>query len=177
MTLILLILLIIGMVVGYRRGFILQFFHLVGTLAAVIIAALNYETLAARLDLILPYPSTSETLSNPIFSSITDAEYAYYDMSAFFMIFIVSKIVIQLVVSAFDYLQQIPVFNVVGEVIGAVLGLIEMVYILVVILFMLSMIPLDFIQTPIENSGLANFILEHTFILSDRFMEWLQIES
>lgn len=177
MTLILLILLIIGMVVGYRRGFILQFFHLVGTLAAVIIAALNYETLAARLDLILPYPSTSETLSNPIFPSIMDAEYAYYDMSAFFMIFIVAKILIQLVVSAFDYLQQIPVFNVVGEVVGAVLGLVEMIYILVVILFMLSMVPLDFIQTPIENSGLANFILEHTFILSERFMEWLQIES
>jgi uncharacterized membrane protein required for colicin V production len=177
MTLILLILLIIGVVVGYRRGFILQFFHLVGTLAAVTIAALNYETLADRLDLILPYPSTTETMSNPIFPDIMDAEYAYYDISAFFIIFIVAKILIQIVVSAFDYFQQIPVFGVVGEILGAVLGLIEMIYVLAVILFMLSMVPLEFIQTPIEESGLANFILDNTFILSDRFMEWLQLES
>ena len=177
MTLILLILLIIGVVVGYRRGFILQFFHLMGTLAAVTIAALNYETLADRLDLILPYPSTTETMSNPIFPDITDAEYAYYDISAFFIIFIVAKILIQIVVSAFDYFQQIPVFGVVGEILGAVLGLIEMIYVLTVVLFMLSMVPLEFIQTPIEESGLANFILENTFILSDRFMGWLQLES
>lgn len=177
MTLLLLILLIIGIIVGYRRGFILQFFHLIGTVSAIIIAALNYELLASRLDLILPYPSTTETLSNPIFSNIADAEYAYYDMSAFFIIFIVSKIVIQLIVSAFDYFQQIPVFGIVGEIVGAVLGFIEIIYVLVVILFMLAMVPLEFIQTAIQDSGLANFILENTFILSDRFMGWLQIES
>ncbi|HIV82665.1 MAG TPA: CvpA family protein, partial [Candidatus Salinicoccus merdavium] len=61
--------------------------------------------------------------------------------------------------------------------VGAVLGLFETMYVLVVILFMLSMVPLEFIQTAIQGSGLANFILEHTFILSDKFMEWLQIES
>ncbi|WP_052256143.1 CvpA family protein [Salinicoccus sp. YB14-2] len=177
MTLIILILLIIGIIVGYRRGFILQFFHLIGTIAAVIIAALNFEHLASRLDLVLPYPSTTETLANPIFPDIVNAEYAYYDMSAFFVIFIVTKIVIQLIVSAFDYFQQIPVFGIVGEIVGAVLGLFEIIYVLVVILFMLSMVPLEFIQTSIQDSGLANFILEHTFILSDKFMEWLQIES
>jgi uncharacterized membrane protein required for colicin V production len=113
------------MIVGYRRGFVLQLFHLIGTIAAVIIAALNFEHLASRLDLILPYPSTTETLANPIFPDIVNAEYAYYDMSAFFVIFIVTKIVIQLIVSAFDYFQQIPVFGIVGEIIGAILGLFE----------------------------------------------------
>ncbi len=91
MTLIILILLIIGIIVGYRRGFILQFFHLIGTIAAAIIAALNFEHLASRLDLVLPYPSTTETLANPIFPDIVNAEYAYYDMSAFFCNFYSDK--------------------------------------------------------------------------------------
>ncbi|MFD2829155.1 CvpA family protein [Corticicoccus populi] len=177
MGILLLVLLIIGLVAGYRRGLVLQSLHLIGTISAVIIAALNYETLSARLDLIMPYPSTAESLANPIFPDIASAEYAYYDMSAFFMIFIVSKIVIQLIVSAFDYFQQVSVFGIVGDILGLVLGIIEMIYVLIVVLYMLALIPADITQNFVIDSSIADFIMDHTFILSDKFIEWLQIES
>lgn len=177
MGVILLILLVIGLITGYRRGLVLQLLHFIGTIASVIIAALNYETLAARLDLILPYPSTAQSLSNPVFPDIASAEYAYYDMSAFFVIFIVSKIVIQIIVSAFDYFQQISVFGIVGDVLGLILGLVEMFYVLTVILFMFALIPADFTQNLILESSLAEFIMDNTLFLSDKFIEWLQIES
>ncbi|GAB3060683.1 CvpA family protein [Salinicoccus sesuvii] len=177
MTLLILILLIIGMVIGYRRGIILQLLHLIGTISAIIISAMNYERLAERLDMILPYPSMSQTVSSSLLPEIADAEFGFYRMGAFFMIFVVAKIVIQLIVSAFDYLQQVNAFGRTGDVIGTVLGLIEMVYLLVVILVMASLVPLDFLQETIGNSGLARFLMDNTFIISDKFIEWLQTES
>lgn len=177
MGLIIIIFLIIGLIVGYRRGLVLQSLHLIGTLAAIIIAALNYEMLASRLDLILPYPSSAYTLSNAVFPDIADPEYAYYDMAAFFFIFIVSKIISQLIVSAFDYFQQVSVFGIIGDILGLTLGIIEMIYVLVVILFMVALIPLDVIQNLMTESSLAEFIMRNTFILSDKLIEWLQIES
>jgi uncharacterized membrane protein required for colicin V production len=169
--------LIIGLIAGYRRGLVLQLLHLVGTVSAIIIAALNYERLASRLDLILPYPSTADTLSSAIFPDIQNVEYAYYDMFAFFIIFLVSKIIIQIIVSAFDYFQQVSVFGTVGDVLGLILGFIEMTYILTVILYMLALVPADIVQNFVADSSLAEFMLDHTFILSDKLIEWLQIES
>ncbi|WP_020006417.1 CvpA family protein [Salinicoccus albus] len=174
---VILILLIIGLLIGYRRGIILQSLHLLGTISAIIIAAMNYDTLSARFDLIVPYPATEETLSNPILPELNNAEYAFYDMAAFFIIFIISKIIIQLIVSAFDYLQQINVLGIGGDIAGAVFGLIEIIYIMVVLLFMAAVLPFDWIQTPINDSGLAQFFMDNTFILSDKFIEWLQTES
>lgn len=163
----------ISMVIGYRRGFVLQLLHLVGTISAIIISAMNYETLSARFEMIMPYPSTAQSVNNPLLPDLANAEYAFYDMIAFFIIFAVSKILIQLIVSAFDYLQQISVFGIAGEIAGLLLGLIEMIYILTVIIFVLAVIPLEFIQNAIDESGLAIFIMEHTFILSDKFIDWL----
>lgn len=177
MGFLILLLLIIGLITGYRRGLILQSLHLIGTISAIIIASLSYETLASRLDLIMPYPSTADTLTNPILTDIADVENAYFNMSAFFIIFIVSKIVIQIIVSAFDYFQQISVFGIVGDILGLVLGFIEVIYVLTVILYMIALIPADIAHEFIMNSSLAEFLLDNTFILSNKLIELLQIES
>ncbi len=177
MSIIIIILLIIGLVIGYRRGVILQLLHLVGTISAIVISAMNYKTLSAKFDMVMPYPSTAQSVNNPVLPDLGNAEYAFYDMVAFFIIFVIAKILTQLIVSAFDYLQQLSVFGVGGEIAGSIIGLIEMVYILTVLIFMLAVVPLEFIRDAIGESGPASFIMEHTFILSDKFIEWLQNES
>lgn len=177
MSIIIFILLIIGMVIGYRRGLILQLLHLLGTISAIIISAMNYKMLSSNFEMVMPYPSTAQSMSNALLPDLGNAEYAFYDMTAFLIIFVVAKIIIQLIVSAFDYLQQISVFGIFGEIAGVLLGLIEMIYVLTVIIFMLALVPFEFIQNAIGESGLATFIMENTFILSDKFIEWLQNES
>lgn len=175
MTLILLIILIIGLIAGYRRGAVLQFMHLIGTISAIIIASLNYEALGSRFYLVMPYPSTAQ--GNIMLSDVSNSEYAYYYMFAFFLIFIVSKIIIQIIVSGFDYLQQITSAGLIPGIIGTVLGLIEVVYVLVVILFFVATIPYMPVQEALAESGIASFIVEHTFIVSDKLIEWIQVES
>lgn len=177
MTLILLLILLIGLVVGYRRGAVLQLLHLIGTISALVIASLNYEALGSRFYLVMPYPSTAQTNPNSVLSGIDSLEYAYYYMFAFFIIFVISKIVIQIIVSGFDYLQQVTSSGLFSSIAGTVLGLIETVYVLVVLLFFAATIPFYPIQEGLAASGLASFIMEHTFIISDKLIEWIQVES
>lgn len=177
MTLILLLIILLGLVVGYRRGIVLQFLHLIGTISALIIAALNYDTLGSRLYLIVPYPSSAQETPNEALAEVANLEYAYYYMFAFFTIFIVSKIAIQIIVSSFDYFQQITPNDLFSSIGGTVLGLIEIIYILVVILFFIATIPFAPVQESLAESGLGTFILEHTFIISDKLIEWIQIGS
>ena len=177
MTLILLIILLIGLIVGYRRGAVLQLLHLIGAISALIIASLNYETLGSKFYLVMPYPSTAQENPNSVLSEVANLEYAYYYMFAFFIIFIVSKVIIQIIVSGFDYLQQITSSGLFSSIAGTVLGLIEAVYLLVVILFFIATIPYFPIQEGLADSSLASFIMEHTFIVSDKLIEWIQVES
>jgi uncharacterized membrane protein required for colicin V production len=175
MTLILLIILIIGLIVGYRRGAVLQFMHLIGTISALIIASLNYEALGSRFYLVMPYPSTAQ--ANAVLTEVGNLEYAYYYMFAFFLIFIVSKIVIQIIVSGFDYLQQVTSDGLIPSIIGTILGLIEVIYVLAVLLFFVATIPYMPVQEALADSWIASFIIEHTFIISDKLIEWIQVES
>ena len=175
MTLLILLLMIIGMIVGFRRGGLLQFIHLFGTISAIIIARLNYKALGSKLDLIMPYPSSALEVDNTILKNIPDLETAYYYMAAFFFTFIITKIIIQIFISTFDYLQQINFHIVASPIVGVIFGVIETICILVVILAFAATIPMDALQNAIDGSGLAKFILNHTLILSDRMMGWMQI--
>lgn len=175
MTLILLIIIIIGLIAGYRRGLLLQGIHLIGTLAAIVIAAKNYEKLGSRFDLVMPYPSTAG--DNLVLENISNQEYGYYYMFAFFLIFIVSKIIIQIIVSGFDYFQQVTTGGLVTSIGGVILGIVETIYILVVVLVFVATIPYAPVQEAIANSGLANFIIDHTLVVSDKLIEWIQVES
>lgn len=177
MTLILLLIILIGLFVGYRRGIVLQFLHLIGTVSALVIASLNYDTLGSKLYLIMPYPSSAQETPNAALTDVANLEYAYYYMFAFFIIFIVSKIAIQMIVSGFDYFQQITPNGLISTIGGTVLGLIEIIYILAIVLFFIATIPFAPVQASLAESGLGTFILEHTFIISDKLIEWIQIES
>src|SRR5699024_11422562 len=99
--------------------------------------------------------------------------YGYYYMFAFFLIFIVSKIIIQIIVSGFDYFQQVTTGGLVTSIGGIILGIVETIYILVVVLVFVATIPYTPVQEAIANSGLANFIIdrseEHTSELQSRF--------
>lgn len=93
-------------------------------------------------------------------------------MGAFLIIFIVAKVTIQLIVSAFDYLQQVPILGFVGSIISAAVGVVEMLIIVVVFLFMIALIPIEFIQN-LVNGGLSQQLIDNTFILSGRLKSWI----
>lgn len=173
MSILIIIVLVLGGVVGYRRGLSLQVLHTLGTFSAIVIAALNYELLASRLDMILPYPAPFDESPNPMFPEFSDPEQSFYKMGAFVIIFIIAKVVIQIIVSAFDYLQQLPILGMLGNIVSAAIGVIEFLYILVVLLFMIALVPVDMIEDFIDTP-LVNTIVHNTFMLSGNLKNWIQ---
>lgn len=172
MGIVIIILLVLGGIIGYRRGLSLQALHFVGTLSALIIAALNFELLASRYDMILPYPAPGDAAAHTALPDLSDPEASFYRMGAFITIFIIAKVVIQLIVSAFDYLQQVPILGFVGSIVSAAIGVTEILVIVVVFLFMIALIPIEFIQN-LVNGGLSQQLIDNTFLLSGRLKSWI----
>lgn len=172
MGIIIIILLVLGGIIGYRRGLSLQALHMLGTLSAVIIAALNYELLASRFDMILPYPAPGDESSLSALPNLDDPELSFYKMGAFIIIFMLAKVVIQLIISAFDYLQQVPMLGLIGSIVSAAIGVAEMIVVIVVILFMVALVPIGFIQEVVDG-GIFRTLIDNTFVLSGRMKSWI----
>ncbi|MGM8215550.1 CvpA family protein [Bacillaceae bacterium W0354] len=169
--LLLIILLALGFLIGLKRGFILQLLHLTGFIVAFLIAILYYKELALKLELWIPYPKMSE---NHFWGMIAESgflEGAFYHGIAFFIIFIIVKIIMQIVANLLDFVANLPILNSINNLLGAAIGFIEMYFIIFVCLFFISLVPVEMVQNMIDNSGIASFIIEKTPIFSSQLKE------
>lgn len=177
LDLILLIILAFGFLIGLKRGFILQLVHLTGFIIAFIIAHMYYDELAPKLTLWVPYPNLGSNLTLPSIFESTNLEDAYYRAIAFVVIFFAVKIITQIIGSMLDFIAQIPVIKQLNVWAGGVLGFIEVYLIMFILLFIAALLPIEFIQTTLTNSFLAELIVKQTPILSQTIQDWWMIDS
>src|SRR5690625_4066761 len=166
-SLIIFILLVFGLLMGLRRGFILQLVHLFGFLISFIVATIYYKKFANHLSLWIPYPDLGSDSAWAIFLNTMPLENAFYNAISFAIIFFLSKIILQTIAYMFDFVARLPVLRSLNKLLGAVLGFLEMYVILFVILFILALVPVTKIQDKLAHSFLAKFIVQHTPILSN----------
>ncbi|GGB27888.1 hypothetical protein F3157_01010 [Virgibacillus dakarensis] len=169
--LIIIVLLLFGFLMGLKRGFILQVFHLIGFIAAFIVAVIYYDNLAAKLALWIPYPDLSGDSSWAVFLQSLPLETAFYNAIAFAIIFFATKIILQIIASMLDFVAELPILHSVNRILGAVLGFVEVYLLLFVILYILALTPLGNVQTWIGDSSFAQLIIEHTPILSAKLKD------
>ncbi|NMD70700.1 CvpA family protein [Bacillus sp. DNRA2] len=175
LDLIMLVLFISGIFIGLRRGFILQFIHLTSFIIAFIVAKVYMNELAEKLILWIPYPSfTGDTPMEMIFSS-GNLEDAYYRGIAFLIIFFIVKIVLQIVGSMLDFIAHLPILKQFNSLAGGVLGFLEVFLLAFIVLYFAALVPIESIQTALQDSVLAESIVKHTPILSQDIKElWIQ---
>ncbi len=172
---ILFILLVLGFLIGLKRGFILQAFHLIGFVVAFVLAAMYYDTFASKLELWIPYPDFPEGESWAIFLDSLPLETAFYNAIAFAAIFFAVKIIMQIIASMLDFVADLPILKLLNNWLGAILGFIEVYLLLFVILYILALAPVVSVQAYIDQSSIATFILEHTPIISERLKDiWFE---
>lgn len=171
LSILILVCLLLGFIVGFRRGFLLQVIHFLSMFASYIIAYLYYQPLAKQIYNYIPFMTIPEDVSKFIFHNI-DLEKAYYNVVAFAIIFFVSKIVLQIVISLFDVLSNVPILKYINSLLGAILGVIEVYILLFIALYILAMVPHDTIQTKLKQSTLATTIVEKTPLLSSQALHW-----
>ncbi|MEC2076846.1 CvpA family protein [Metabacillus fastidiosus] len=175
---ILIIILAIGLFTGLKRGFILQLIHLTGFIIAFIVAYQFFDDLAPHMKLWIPYPMTGE---GPIMLSLLTGDYledAFYRAISFVILFIGTKIVMHIIGSMLDFVALLPVLKQLNKWAGSILGFLENYLIMFIMLFIAALIPIDQLQQTLDQSILANLIVNHTPYLSQAVNEiWLQFTT
>lgn len=168
LNILLIFILFIGLTVGLKRGFILQAIHFISWFIAFFVAAMYYKDLAIRLNLWIPYPTLGDNTALQILLDSVNAEAAFYYGISFFIIFIAVKIVLQIIGSMLDFVANIPIIRPLNLWAGGILGFIETYLIVFVLLYMAALLPIEQVQTAIEQSSIAKGIVNNTPIFSQQ---------
>lgn len=170
--LLIVLILFIGTYAGYRRGIILQMVQTIGYAVSFILAMENYRSLSDRLFLLVPYSTPFAPEVNPypfhdeaLLFSLTDS---YYDLLAFLLLLFIGWTVVRFLAAMLSYTLDYfkapePLNGIGGAVLGFVVNYIGIFY----LLFFLTVIPFEPLQTRLVKSSLASGILTSTPQLSE----------
>lgn len=168
----LLIILIFGFFVGLRRGFILQLVHMTGFIISFIIAYIYYDQLAPKLTLWIPFPVLDEESTLNMLFEATNLDQSYYRVIAFAIIFFAVRIVFQILGSMLDFVAHLPILKQLNVLGGGILGFIETYIVIFILLYIAALLPISMVQTLLNDSVLAEFMITNTPFLSDQVQEW-----
>lgn len=174
LTLILLVILIGGFLIGLRRGFVFQMVHLTGLIAAFVVAWLYFHDLAQRLRLWIPYPAGGSDSTFSFFSNAISLEDAYYNAIAFAILFFATKILAHIIGSMLDFLAELPLLHMANRWLGGAFGFVEVYIILFLFLYIAALVPVESVQQAVSDSTLAHAMVVHTPVFSDQIKDlWL----
>ncbi|MBT2716327.1 CvpA family protein [Bacillus sp. ISL-57] len=163
--------LLIGLLIGLKRGFILQAVHMTGFIVAFIAAYVFYGDLAPNLKLWIPFPTMGDSSTLNMFFDTVGLDTAYYNAIAFAIIFFAAKILWQMIGSMLNFITHLPILKQLNRWGGGILGFLEVYLIMFIILYIAAMLPMDSIQKPLTGSFLAESIVKHTPFLSEQVKE------
>jgi uncharacterized membrane protein required for colicin V production len=167
--------LLIGFLIGLRRGFILQLIHLTGFVVAFIAAYVYYDELAPKLKLWIPYPSLEDSSAMKFFFEESGLDMAYYNAIAFAILFFAAKFTWQMIGSMLDFIAHLPILKQLNRWGGGILGFLEVYLIMFIVLYIAALLPVESIQGPMNRSFLAEGIVKNTPFLSEKVKElWFQ---
>jgi len=163
----LLFILLTGFMIGLKRGFILQFIHMTGFIIAFIVAYMNYENLAPKLRLWVPYPSFGDEETMKMIFEAANLDEAYYRAVAFALLFFATKIIMQIIGSMLDFVAQLPLLRSMNRWAGGALGFVEVYLIVFILLYIGALIPVESLQMRLQDSFMATVIVKRTPFLSE----------
>ncbi len=160
---VIIIILLLGAFIGFRRGFTTQLLSLCGFIVVVMAAFLFKNPVSAYLYEHLPFFNFPGILSG-----ISVVNILMYEVIAFFIIFIVLLLlfkVIMMVSHLFEkFLEATILLGLPSKILGAILGLLENYLVAFIVLYIVS---LPFFNIAIiKDSKLRTSILEKTPVLN-----------
>ncbi len=156
------IIILFGGILGFKRGFTYALIKAAGTIAIVVIAFLFKDIISNFLYENLPF------LNFGLFKNIEVLNILFYEFLAFLILFIILKIVLHLVLMTSKLFEKILsatiILSIPSKFLGFFVGLIQYY----IITFIILILTLNFIDI---NSTVANTIVKDTPVLSDLFTE------
>lgn len=155
--------------ISVRRGVLLQGFYTLGYFITLLFARGLYQSLAAKLTLLIPYPSASLDSKFTFFTTEVglDLDGAFYAGCAFLIILAIGWAITHLVgllLHNLTFMLIDPLVNVSGSIF---LSFFVTFTALFFILYLLALIPVPGIQTMLQKSWLATLIVRYSPFLTN----------
>ena len=167
-----------GFYVGYSRGIALQLFYSAGLIVAMVIASLNYETLAAKISMWIPFINATETSKLRFYNNdiIFQLDKVFYSGLAYFIIFTLVYLIFRIAGIFLGFISGKKLSKSKNQqIIAGVLGFIGVYFGLEMLLTIASVIPINSLQDTLYSSGLVRFMVLKTPIFAHYLMQtWFE---
>lgn len=168
--------LFIGAYSGYKKGLVLKLLQAIGYTFAFIIALQYYLQLSEFLFLLIPYPTPFAPEVNPYLfyneQFIFSMDMSYYHILSLLALFFIGWSVVKFLTTLVSFtLEKVHVPEPVSGIGGGITGFLINYIGLFLVLFFLSTIPIDRIQTTLYESSFSNRIITSTPQLSNSMYE------
>lgn len=169
LDLIVIILFLLGIWRGYRRGFILQVVHLVGFIIAYMVAFRYLHEISPILEEWIPYPFHDQKVVKPLWMQLVDTEKMFYSAISFALLFFGTKIALQIVAHLLNLIALLPGLNMANRWLGVTLGFLEVFIIVFIGVHILLFIPWETGQNMLNESVIGLWMTEYTPFVSEYF--------
>lgn len=160
---VILILLIFGALIGFKRGFTRELVSLVGIFVILILSFILKNPISVFLYNNLPFFNFGG-----IFKDMTVLNILLYEVIAFFIVFFILTILFKFLLIATKIFEKILTMTIIlgipSKILGAILGVIQSIIYVFIVLYILNL-P-TFNLEIIKESKIGNTILEKTPILN-----------
>ena len=175
LSLILLLVLSWSFYIGYSRGLIVQAFHSLSAVLALVIAASQHKGLAKLYAQWVPFANATEGAKNYFFASkyLYDLDQVFYAglafLSIYFLAYVLLRIIGILVHLTDGLLPEKAHFRIIAGSLSFLVTLVS----LQIVLTIAATVPLANIQQPLRQSWVANFIINGLPLLSENLKNLL----
>ncbi|PTX55028.1 colicin V production protein [Melghirimyces profundicolus] len=159
-----------GLIQGYRKGLIKETVSLVGVLLALFVAYQFSSDLTPALKEVVPLP---ESVSGEGWGQFLPVEQAIYSAIAFVVLFLITKVFLSFVAAVLTQLTSFPVLNQINGVGGALIGFLKAFLVLVIAVNLLHILPWAEGRDAVNESSLSQGILEMTPDVTGEFKKMM----
>lgn len=178
LTMIIVIALAIGFYAGYRRGLIMQAIRLIGYVLTFILATKYYDTIATYVEMVIPFPSVQQGSYLAIYTESESfmLDQAFYNAITFLLISIVGWLLTNFLAMFFTRVTYYDLMKYVNYLGGGLINALVTYVIIFIVLYILSLIPIEFVQQQFVDNPLAFWIVDRTPFLAEFAKEmWMKV--
>lgn len=173
LTVIILIVLIWTFYTGWRRGILGQIIYFLGYGLSFVLASRYYETLGEKLQLWIPYPEAALNQHLLFYqaNAVLHLDRSFYAAMGFMLIMAIGWLVTHFI-GTFFRSSGYGIISKVNRLCGGIINMIFGYIVIFLVLYVLTLLPINGIQLQLEQSQLAQWIIQNTPALSEWIYTW-----
>lgn len=158
----LLLVLVWGFYIGYRRGLLLQVYYLISAMASAFMAGQFYKGLGEQFHLLLPYANSQEGQGTFFFPSdqLFQLDKVFYAGIGYLLVFGIVYSIGRLLGLLLHLIPSKKLGGKLFQVSAGILSMLVTLFVLQMALTILATIPMAVIQNPLEKSIVSKHIIQ-----------------